>query len=72
MILCEWDAPEEDPGQSCAHLFARILSSSLTSVSIFSVCCYPIVSISVVQTLSWWLEVGGVKTTENNIHWPRC
>jgi hypothetical protein len=21
MILCEWDAPEGDPGQSCVHLF---------------------------------------------------
>jgi len=40
MILCEWDAPEGDPGQSCVHLYARILSSSLTSVSIFSVWCY--------------------------------
>jgi hypothetical protein len=46
MILCEWDAPEGDPGQSCVHLYARILSSSLTSVSIFSVSCYSIVSIS--------------------------
>ncbi len=27
MILCEWDAPEGDPGQSCVHLFARILVS---------------------------------------------
>ncbi len=34
MILCEWDAPEGDPGQSCVHLFARILSTSFTSVSI--------------------------------------
>ncbi len=33
MILCEWDAPEGDPGQSCIHLFARILSTSFTSVS---------------------------------------
>ena len=49
MILCEWDAPEGDPGQSCVHLYARILSSSLTSVSIFSVSCYSIVSISMVQ-----------------------
>jgi hypothetical protein len=22
-------------------------------------------------TLPWWLEGGGVKTTENKIHWPR-
>ena len=49
MILCEWDAPEGDPGQSCVHLYARILSSSLTSVSIFSVSCYSIVSISMVM-----------------------
>jgi hypothetical protein len=48
MILCEWDAPEGDPGQSCVHLYARILSSSLTSVSIFSVSCYSIVSISMI------------------------
>jgi hypothetical protein len=40
MILCEWDAPEGDPGQSCVHLFARILSTSISSVSIFSVCRY--------------------------------
>jgi hypothetical protein len=52
MILCEWDAPEGDPERSCVHLFARILSSSLTSVSIFSVFCYSIVSISVVKTKS--------------------
>jgi hypothetical protein len=48
MILCEWDAPEGDPGQSCVHLFARILSTSFTSVSIFSVCCYSSVSNSMV------------------------
>jgi hypothetical protein len=52
MMLCEWDASEGHPGQSCLHLFARILSSSLTSVSIFSVCCYSIVSISVVPILT--------------------
>ncbi len=51
MILCEWDAPEGDPGQSCVHLFARILSTSFSSVSIFSVCCYSIVSISMLTTL---------------------
>jgi hypothetical protein len=27
MILCEWDASEGQPGQSCVHLYARILSS---------------------------------------------
>jgi hypothetical protein len=48
MILCEWDASEGHPGQSCVHLYARILSTSFTLVSIFSVCCYSIVSISVV------------------------
>jgi hypothetical protein len=47
MVLCEWDAPEGDPGQSCVHLFARILWTSFSSVSIFSVCCYSSVSISV-------------------------
>ncbi len=33
-ILCEWDASEGNPGQSCVHLYARILSTSFTSVSI--------------------------------------
>jgi hypothetical protein len=51
MILCEWDGPEGDPGQSSVHLFARILSTSFTSVSIFSVCCYSSVSISMVLYL---------------------
>jgi hypothetical protein len=40
MILCEWDASEGNPGQSCVHLYVRILSTSSTSVSIFSVWCY--------------------------------
>jgi hypothetical protein len=52
MILCEWDAPEGDPGQSCVHLFARILSTSFTSLSIFSVCCYSSVSITMVLQLA--------------------
>ncbi len=51
MILCEWDAPEGDPGQICVHLFARIISTSFASVSFFSVCCYSSVSISMVQVL---------------------
>jgi hypothetical protein len=37
----------------------RILSSSFTSVSIFSVCCYYIVSISVVLILVFMGGVGG-------------
>jgi hypothetical protein len=44
MILCEWDAPEGHPGQGCVHLYARILSTSFTSVSIFSVWCSSSVS----------------------------
>jgi hypothetical protein len=40
MILCEWDASKGHPGQSCVHLYARILSTSFISVSIFSVWCY--------------------------------
>jgi hypothetical protein len=40
MILCEWDASEGHPGQSCVHLYARIISTSFISVSIFSVWCY--------------------------------
>jgi hypothetical protein len=53
MILCKWDAPEVDPGESCVHLFARILSTSFSSVSIFSVCCYSSVSISMVLPLDF-------------------
>jgi hypothetical protein len=49
MILCEWDASEGHPGQSCVHLYARILLTSFISVSIFSVWCYSSVSISMVQ-----------------------
>ncbi len=52
MILCEWDAPEGHPGECCAHLYAIILSTSFTSVSIFSVCCYS-------RYLSLWGNVGG-------------
>ncbi len=33
-------------GQCCVQLYARILSTSFSSISIFSVCCYSIVSIS--------------------------
>jgi hypothetical protein len=51
MILCEWDASEGNPGQSCVHLYARILSTSFTSVSIFSVWCYSSVSISMGRPL---------------------
>jgi len=40
MILCEWDAPEGHPGNVASPVCFRILSSSLTSVSIFSVLCY--------------------------------
>ncbi len=39
---------EGHSGQSCVHLYARILSTSFTSVSIFSVWCYSSVSISMV------------------------
>jgi hypothetical protein len=50
MILCEWDAPEGHPGQCCLHLYAFYPLSYFTSVSIFSVCCYSSLSISVVKT----------------------
>jgi hypothetical protein len=30
MILCEWDAPEGDPGQSCVHLPYPIVVSHLS------------------------------------------
>jgi hypothetical protein len=53
MILCELDAPEGDPGQSCVHLFAHILSTSFSSVSIFSVCCYS----SLVYLSKWCLPL---------------
>ena len=37
-------------GQCCVHLYACILSTSFTSVSIFSVWCYSSVSISMIET----------------------
>ncbi len=40
-------------GQCCVHLYARILSTSFTSVSIFSVCWYSSVSISMGGTDKW-------------------
>ncbi len=55
MILCEWDAPEGNPGMLRTPVCFRILSSSLTSVSIFSVWCYSSVSISV--DLSTWVHL---------------
>ncbi len=57
MILCEWDASEGHPGQSCVHMYARILSTSFTSVSIFSVWCYSSVSISMVVTITYKVAV---------------
>jgi hypothetical protein len=50
MILFEWDAQKESLENVRTSVCFRILSSSLTSVSVFSVCCYSIVSISVVGT----------------------
>ena len=52
--------PRRTPGWCCVHLCARILSSSLTSVSIFSVCCYSIVSIS--------MDLAHVCTHRTRIH----
>jgi hypothetical protein len=42
--------PECRPGQLAYTFLIRILSTSLTSVSIFSVCCYSSVSISMMWT----------------------
>jgi hypothetical protein len=50
MIFFEWDAQKETLENVRTPVCFRILSSSLTSVSIFSVCCYSIVSISVGHT----------------------
>jgi hypothetical protein len=59
MILCEWDALEGHPGQSCVHLYARIPSTSFNSVSIFSVWCYSSVSISVAGPITAKAEFKG-------------
>jgi hypothetical protein len=48
MLLCEWDSPEGNPGMLRSPVCFRILSSSLTSVPIFSVWCHSSKSISVV------------------------
>ncbi len=46
-ILFEWDASEGHPGQCCVHLHARILSTSFTSVSVFSACLSVFISLYV-------------------------
>jgi hypothetical protein len=51
MILCEWDASEGHPGMLCTPVCCRILSTSFSSVSIFFVCCYSNVSISVILVI---------------------
>ncbi len=52
--MSDWRAimtpPEGHPGQHAYTFLIRILSSSLSSVSIFSVCCFSSVSISMVET----------------------
>jgi hypothetical protein len=58
MILCEWDALEGNPGQYCVHLYAFYLMTSFTSVSIFAVCCYSSVSISVVMLIPNIKKIG--------------
>jgi hypothetical protein len=63
--LCEGDALEGHPGWCCVHLYARILSSPLTSVSIFSVCCYSIVSISMVPHAMHSLSDDHVKSASS-------
>ncbi len=65
MILCEWDASEGNVGQSCVHLYARILSTSFISVSIFSVWCYSSVSISMSVSS---LKTESTKTTFTILH----
>ncbi len=70
MILCEWDASEGHPGQSCVHLYARRLSSqfqfSLSGVTL-------VYCISMLHTVPWLLgdgdpnKVKKVCGEENNI-----
>ncbi len=45
-----YDPPEGHPGQHAYTFLIRILSTSLSSVSIFSVCCSSSVSISMAET----------------------
>jgi hypothetical protein len=47
-----YDPPECHPGQQAYTFLIRILSTSFISVSIFSVCCYSRVSISMVTRLA--------------------
>ncbi len=49
MILCELDAPEGHPGKVAYTCMLSYPITSFTSVSVFSVCCYSSVSISVAQ-----------------------
>jgi hypothetical protein len=54
ILMSDWRAimtpPEGHPGQHVYTFLIRILSTSLSSVSIFSVCCYSSESISMAPT----------------------
>ncbi len=67
MALCEWDASEGHPGQCC-----RVLSTSFTSVSIFSAWCYSSVSISLyVQCLPASCRCPDPRCTAADRSWDR-
>ncbi len=51
---CGFQHTECHPRQLAYTFLIRILSTSLTSLSIFSVCCYSSVSISMVQKYGLW------------------
>jgi hypothetical protein len=41
MFMCSYDSPEGHRGQLTYTFVVRIISMSLTKVSIFSICCWP-------------------------------
>jgi hypothetical protein len=51
-----YDPPECHPGKQAYTFLIRILSTSFISVSIFSVCCYSRVSISMAHSISLLID----------------
>jgi hypothetical protein len=46
MILCERDAPEGDPGQSCVHLYLLVFYRRLSPLFQFSLSAVTLVCLS--------------------------
>jgi hypothetical protein len=63
-----YDPPEGHPGQLAYTFLICILSTSFILVSIFSVCCYSRVSMSVVHSKSTYMYFQVVHCTSQSTH----